>query len=125
MNNDVLPLSVGAKMSHDSVAVGSTRRVRTAVSKRCCRLSTRPWPGRAGRRCFPALSLAERSPLGALSAQLEGQPTPGSSVAQVAPDETCGADSFGLRCSSELCEGSELVQPLDSGIVAVPQGSLN
>lgn len=123
MNNDVLPLSVGAKMSHGSVAVGSTRRVHTAVSERCCRLST----GLAGQGgdTSQLSPLAERSSLGALSAQLEGQPTPGSSVAQVAPDETCGADSFGLRCSSELCEGSELVQPLDSGIVAVPQGSLN
>ena len=73
MNNDFLPLSVGAKMSHDSVAVASMQRVPAAVSERCCQLSTRPWPGRAGRRCFPAVSLSEHSPLHALSAQLEGQ----------------------------------------------------
>lgn len=73
MNNDFLPLGIGAKMNHDSVALASTQRVPATVSEQCCELSPRPWPGRAGRRCLPAVSLSECSPLHALSAQLKGQ----------------------------------------------------
>lgn len=79
-------------MIPDSAAVANTGTVPAPVPELCCWLSTSP--GRAGTRCFPAVSLSKCS-VSCLECPAWGTVDSRELCHSVAPDETCGADSFG------------------------------